>query len=318
MKSFVLKLVSFLCFSLLLSMGLLFYYSTSHDIEHDLPAPNLSNNLSLNEKLLFLRKHAFQKNILAIGSSMALNNLHSETIVEKFQDTSYLNAASWGSSMKDNFLLIKTLAKIHHPHTLMISSYNVDFTQEDKIVKWQLLEDYLTSSQNTLWYYHLRCFNLSYYEKNIDYVKKIRTNSHHRDYMGLDAYGAVAFDRQHFTINPKDWGDDLLDRKPLLHQYAYLDSIALFCKEQHMTLLFFQSPVRKGLYQKFSKEKLQKHHAHISRLQAILHKHDVSFVNTEQVLWDDSLFVDAIHLNADGAKLYTAYCLGIIASLKKP
>src|SRR5882762_5458526 len=98
MKRFVVKLVLFLCLSLLLSAGLLLFYSTSHNIENDLPGPNLSNSFSLNEKLLFLRKHSGKKNILAIGSSMALNNLHSETIVNILNDTSYINAASWGAS----------------------------------------------------------------------------------------------------------------------------------------------------------------------------------------------------------------------------
>ena len=48
--------------------------------------------------------------------------------------------------------------------------------------------------------------------------------------------------------------------------------------------------------------------SHTNYLNKLLTKNNHFFVNSNNKIWDDSLFVDGIHLNGKGAKVFTEYC----------
>jgi hypothetical protein len=72
--------------------------------------------------------------------------------------------------------------------------------------------------------------------------------------------------------------------------------------------LFFQSPYRKGLYSNFDSAKLKLLTDHISKVESILGSYQHTFINANNSLWDDDLFIDGTHFSAEGAKLFTKYC----------
>src|SRR3982751_6326885 len=110
MNSFLKKIGLFSLLCMLLSAVIVGVYKLRYDVScKDFPAPALSDSYSLNEKIEFLRTKEKDIPILAIGSSIALNNLHSETIAKNITGKKFLNAASWGMNMGDNYSLLKVL-----------------------------------------------------------------------------------------------------------------------------------------------------------------------------------------------------------------
>lgn len=311
MSRFIKKLLLFFVFNLLLTIGLSASYFVYYKITFkDIPPPNFSNSYSYNEKMEFVRKTSIRPDVIAIGSSMSLNNLDSETITKRLQTDSYLNLSSWGMSLKDIYSLLKLQSEIHKPHTLIMSSGIVDFQEVDKSVDYTTLEEYLRSNDKEEILFHLECFNLKYYISKFKYAKFVRSSIHEYEYLGYDKYGAVNFNGKDFHIDSSRWNRDYMNFGSIeTSYYSHLDSITTFCKNNNISLLFLESPYRKGLYSKFDTEKLGRLNAHIQKVESIVNKDDHEFINANEVIWDDSLFVDGTHLNAIGAKLFTEYCL---------
>jgi len=311
MSRFVKKLFLFFVFNLLLTIGLSVSYLVYYKITFtDIPPPNFSNSYSYNEKMKFARKASIRPDVIAIGSSMSLNNLDSETIKKRLNTDSYLNLSSWGMSLKDIYNLLKIQSEIHKPHTLIMSSGIVDFQEVDKNVDYVTLEEYLRSNEKEEILFHLKCFNLKYYISKFKYAKFVRASVHEYEYLGYDKYGAVNFIGKGFQIDSSRWNRDYMNFDSIeTSYYSYLDSITTFCKNKNISLLFFESPYRKGLYSKFDAEKSERLNSHIQKAEGIVNNDDHIFVNANEIMWEDTLFVDGTHLNAMGAKLFTEYCL---------
>jgi hypothetical protein len=298
----------FSVYLLMVNLGCIVLYVLYFEISaNDTPAPKLSDSYSFNEKMEFLRTAKIDADIIAIGSSMSLNNLHSKTITDELHSTSFLNTGSWGMSMKDDFLLLKVLSEIHKPSTVIIASNTHDFSQRDKKINYSSLKHFLLSDNNFI--HHMKNFNLKYYFENFRYAKKVRSSTNEYEYLGFDKHGTVNFDSANFKINVKRWNSDNLNSKTLSHQYSFLDSISIFCKSKNIKLLFFQSPYRNGLYSTFDDKKLNNLKSHIEKIEVILKQNNGIFINANEVIWADHFFTDATHFNKFGAKKFTEYCL---------
>lgn len=309
MTHFLKKIFLFSFYCLLLTTALFIGYILKYGITlGDIPAPPLSDSFSLNEKLEFIRKTKKNEKIISLGSSICLNNIHSETIIRSFHSNSYLNASSWGMTMEDNYQLLKTLCKIHIPTTLIVASSITEFQLPPKKINYSALDNYLMSSDLTSSLYHGQYFNLRYYIENIKYAKKVRSCKNEYEYLLFDQYGGVNLDETNFKIDKKRWNADFECGKIIYNNYSYLDSISAFCKYNNITLLFFQSPFRSELYSNFDSNKLNELTIHINKIENILTRDKHTFINTNDTLWNDNLFVDGEHLNAAGAKLFTEYC----------
>ncbi len=309
MGSFLKNVFYFLCAASLVSVFLAFgFFKLNRITAKDIPAPDLSDSYSYNEKMEFLRRRDKNADVITVGSSLSLNNLDSKTITEELQSNSYINLSSWGMSMKDIFLLLKVQSEIHRPSTLVMASGIMDFQASEKNVKFSVLKDFLHSDDKTQIFYHLKCFNLKYYLSNFKYAQKVRSIPNSYDYLGYDEYGTVNIDSRDFKINERRWKNDYLSDRLSQVQYAYLDSIASFCKENGIQLLFFQSPYRQGLYSSFDSAKIKMLTDHVSKVENILGSYHYAFINTNNRVWEDSLFIDGTHFSAEGAKLFTKYC----------
>jgi len=322
MRKFILTFCSFIGYTLIISLFsvLLLLYFNYHRINlKDLPAPNLSNSYSYNEKMEFLRKNKINSDIIAIGSSMSLNNLNSIIITKRLKSDSYINTASWGMSMKDNFLLLKTLSDLHNPKTLIVCSNILDFQQKEKNVKYPILKHYLTPNNAYFISTIIQTFNLKYYLKNLTYAKKVRSCKNDYEFLKFDKFGGVNFDNKGFQINKNRWNQHFTNNKTIGFQYLYLDSLSTFCKNKNIKLYFFQSPIRNGLYSKLNKKEIYNLQSHIIKIELILKNHGHSFVNSNYIKWNDNLFVDGIHLNAKGSVIFTKYCFdNINKSISSP
>jgi hypothetical protein len=287
-------------------------YLTWLFMRHDRPAPNLSNSYSFNEKMEFINKNikAKQIDVLALGSSMSLNNLHSKTIVSELKTESYLNTASWGQNMEEDFAMLKLLDKLYQPKAVIITTNFIDFAKSTKTFRYDLLEGYLYERKYPSLYYYLATFDLSYFAKQSKIAELVRQNPDTYEYLGFDKYGGVNLTIAQSKFNARRWeGDSLNEKDASPVQYQFLDSISNYCVNNNIKLYFFQGPFRHGYWSTITPQEADVVNRHIAKVQAQLaDKKNIAFVRTE-IEWPDSLFADFIHLNKEGAQRFTEYCL---------
>jgi hypothetical protein len=288
--------------------GFYFYYYKF--TLNDIPAPNLSLSYSFNEKMQFLRNCPKDADIISIGSSMSLHNLHSKTITERLHSDKYLNVSSWGMSMEDNYFLLITLCKIYSPNTLIIASDICDFGPSgNKGIKYSFLEKYLRSHYYVAILYQLLNFNLNYYISNLRSAKLVRNSPNDYIYLGFDKYGGVSLDTTNFNFDLTRWNGLALSPTNIdTNQYSYLDKISTFCKSNKIKLLFFQSPIRTDVYSHLDNNSRNILKSHINTIENIMKRDNHIFINSNNAVWKDYLFVDRDHLSTYGAKLFTEYC----------
>lgn len=273
----------------------------------DMPALNFSNSYSYNEKIRFFKKKSITPNIMAIGSSMTLNNLHSDVVIKEFQNDKYLNASSWGVKISESFKLLKSMYELYQfDHVISIINI-VDFSEGTKKIDHRYVHNYLTHKNLKTAFSIARNFDFDYYLKNIEYANYVRNCSRDYQYLNYDDFGMVKLFSDGFNINEKRWIDKCLEAEPVAKEYSYLDSISEFCVKNNIEYYLFHSPHRLGLIQELSLVEKEKYNSHLIKIDSLIgNKH--YFVNSNDSTWHDTLFVDGIHLNEFGAKLFTQYC----------
>jgi hypothetical protein len=310
MRRFIQSFIAFSLFFLFLSLVLGFTFLEYHNLNPigDLPPPNLSNSFSLNEKLRFLRDKPKDAEVIALGSSMTLNNLNSEVLVKALGTNKYLNAGAWGASFTDNYQLLKVLGQTYPSmKTLIISSNLIDFQHGVKSADYKVIADYLNPSKFRIDQYYLYHANMKYFVNSYPYTRLVRTHSQDYFYVGFDNFGAVNLDGENFHITKDRWELAFLSDQVKSEQYSYLDSISTYCRNKGIKLIFCQNSYRIKMKQRFAKTRLKMINDHVEKVFAILARDHHIFVDAGERDWDDTLFVDAIHLNREGTKQVTAY-----------
>ena len=319
MSTFLKKIVLFLALCILLSALIVGGYAFKYHVSFkDFPSPPLSDSYSLNEKIEFLRTSKKDATTLAIGSSIALNNLHSETVANRIH-SKFLNTSSWGMNMVDNYTLLKTLNRTYrYTNTVIIASSISEFELPAKKVEYDKVEKYLVAGNAAANMYHLTCFNLRYYMDNTKYKKLVTEQKNQYEYLVFDQYGGVNIDDTDFKIDERRWNASFDKARIIENNYDYVDSISAFCKAKNIRLIFFQSPFREGIYENLGAEKSKQLQDHINRIAAILKRNDHVFIDADKKSWKDSFFIDGEHLSATGAEAFTAYCFDQLDSLHLP
>ena len=304
---FLKKIISFSLFSSLFFCCIIGSYAYKYDLVwDDIPPPKFTSSFSFNDKLEFSRNK--KVDILSIGSSMNLNNLSSKIVINRFKSRSYLNLSSWGLKLKTDFDLLKIQTKIQKPKSLIFVSNIIDFTNREKDelneneYDNQEIEKYLTTHNSM--FYHLEYFNLKYYFRGCLLRKGYKSGRNFYLTLQYDDHGGTPIDPKKFQYNIERWNNSFT-KPPNEKYYNYLDSILNYCKLNNIQFFFFQSPTRKKTLIKNEKEILLNH---CKKVENIVCEKGGFFVNSNDEKWDDSLFIDGIHLNENGADLFTTYC----------
>jgi hypothetical protein len=315
MKKFFLSLLLFFGFTSLLTICISLYFINKYQLNSDnIPPINFSSSISFNEKMDFLHKSKIKPTVISLGSSTSLNNLDSR-IIEKHYNAKTLNTASWGMNMGDNFQTLKILSSIYPIKTIVMSSNYGDFVNKEKYVKIDQLSHYLKHDDITFLTF-IETFNLKYFLDNYKLIKIYRTVNGYGS-LHFNQYGDVNIDSSNLVIIQKRWNTTYLNQPSIKEQYAFLDSISVLCKNKNIDLVFFEAPYRKGLYTTLSENDMQILNTHKSKVDLILKKYNHIYINSLDTTWNDNLFIDGIHLNAAGAKIYTSYCSEKLNQLQK-
>lgn len=305
MKKFILKSISFgLMFFIFIGAIIIIVISILG--AEKTPALNFSNSYSLNEKICFSKHLEFKPDVFAIGSSMTLNNLHSEEVIEYFDNSKYLNFASWGLKIQEDFKLLKIIEPIYKFNKVLITINVVDFVDERMNINYDYIKYYLEDNDLMSLIYFVKTFNVDYYLENIDYAEYVRNNNKSYEFLGFDSNGMVRFNEKGFNISEKRWNNNHLNSPINYQAYNYLDSIINFCELNEIELYIFHSPFRQGLISKLTKHEEALFELHRNKIKSIVK--NAKYVDANDQYWSDTLFVDGIHFNEVGAQFFTEFC----------
>lgn len=87
------------------------------------PTPHVTRNIAVNEVrgVLTHGMPAARPDVLAFGSSMALNNLASNEVIAHFGAQRYFNLGAWGLDMVQTCELAGAFAERYHPRVIVIA-----------------------------------------------------------------------------------------------------------------------------------------------------------------------------------------------------
>lgn len=268
------------------------------------PAPKFSNNVSFNEKVRFLGNiNTTQADIITIGSSMALSNLSSQKITEQYPNKKYINISALGITLKEMYQIVREFVPHYKPEIVFMCGYPIDFREANQDLNTTSAISFLKSDKDL--YFYLKHGDLSYYLKRTIFNIFKTTKMSEYDVLEYDMSGGIPL--------KVGGGESKMGRfsksaffKIDNSKYDYLDSICQFLSNENVMLKYIHSPVREGLMNDSLMGYLNKHS---QRLELILKKYDFEYINTNEQLWNDSLFIDYIHLNEEGALYVTDFAI---------
>jgi hypothetical protein len=271
--------------------------------------PLLTDSIGFDAKIRYVKeKKLKQIDLIAIGSSMTLNNLSSEVIKDSL-NMSFFNLASWGLRIKDINHLAINYTPIYKPKYIIVVSSIADFNNDPLEVS---INNYLNTSQ-----YFKDHFEAYFYIKNFNSIAEIRSRKRElakcllvdtNDYSSLhfDKWGGVLLRMSKKSFSLKRWNDhEPFPTQSAPSQYQALISLSSFLKDQHIKFIFVQSPIKLQYVNTLASQQAVCNH--FITCKNIVERFDGIYLNFHGIkeFSNDSLFVDQYHLSSTGAKLLT-------------
>jgi hypothetical protein len=258
--------------------------------------PIITNSSLFDRKMFEVQKQHLKKvELLSIGSSIGLYEVNSGVIVQNLK-MSYYNFSSWGLTMADMNVMLKSFVKDYRPGTVLICSSLGDFMSAPN----DSYLNYLNTSSCIRDY-----FPEYFYLKNYSSIHQIIYRKYNAYPLVFDAWGgaSLTIDPQH--INRDKWDEHFLfPTEYTQNQYTALDSLSAFLREQKIRFIFAQAPIKASYANTVSAK--QKIASHFDRCKSIVEGRGGVYLNYyDTTAFTDRLFFDQSHLQAEGSVILT-------------
>lgn len=279
----------------------------------DLTAPPITGSLSFNEKIFYIANNKIteHRDVIAVGSSMTLNNLASEVMVRDYTN-SYFNYASWGLTIKQADYYIRFLEAKYHPKVVLMVSSLMDFYRSGRAVKffdYDEINAYIAHPAYLKLYYDH--FDPIYLVRNSLNIKRYRTTNDGYKSLMFDSYGGVGLNISKSNIKKERWERRILIEKMDDEAYAALLSLASYLKNKGVKFVFVQPPIRAFAVQG-AQNGLDEHWRKIRRIAT---ETGMKFINLYGIPnFGDRYYVDYSHFNQEGADRFTRQVVGHMKS----
>jgi hypothetical protein len=291
--------------SLPIAVGLVCYVAWNKAY---IPAPRLTANVALNEQVQRVARLPYgSTQVLALGSSMTLNNLASGPVVDHFDTPDMINAGAWGMGALETALVGPELVDHVGPSTVIMVMNLMDFLPGTPLKEKDVdaIREHLANGGSA--WDHLKYWDAPWFLRQMG-LNRIRfTDPGNYEYLGFDPHGAATLEVPADRILPSRF--DQAPPKPEELLETYYTSFAAFStwlRERDKDLIVLISPYRQGL----RTQQLERLNAtHAGRLQQILESSGHQMVNGNERIWPDSMFNDASHLDRAGAEDFTRWAL---------
>lgn len=283
-------------------------------------APLFTNSISFDAKINYIQKRKVgQINLMAIGSSITLNNLSSKVISESLTN-SYFNFSCWGLQIGDTKKLIINYLPKYKPKYILICSSTPDFTTAgnlESITNYINTNDYLKERFKA--YFYLKNYSslLDIIIRKRDLKKYTATNDNYTS-LNFDQDGGALLNIPQKNISAERWNEKSGFPTPFtVNQYNELSSLCTFLAIQKIKLIFVQSPIKKDFFNTLIFQKIVFNHFQICR--KLVEEKGGIYLNLSdtKVFADDKLFVDQFHLSSIGADLFTHIMVDKLKNIKE-
>ena len=272
------------------------------------PAPRITDNISINEKLRFYKSTGPEPlDVIAVGSSMTLNNLSSRAVMEHFGNVRYMNFGAWGLGLGNTRQLVMALQKRSGSKTVIICANLMEFSTEIPTLPMDsaVIMRYLWQDNAVVPY--LREHEATYYLRNME-TNVIRLNDPtNYEYLKFDEHGGATLDvppdlrAQDRWIKPPPPPEAMVDST-----YMQVAAIGKELAARNVRLIWMHAPFRQGAVTAEVRERVR---VHIDRLRQLLVPMGHVVLDSENQAWPDELYSDYSHFNSTGAYRFTTGCL---------
>lgn len=279
-----------------------------------IPAPRLTSNVALNEQIHRMAAIPGEEvEVLALGSSMALNNLASSPVKQALGTDRYQNAGAWGMGMLETAALAPILVERFQPNTVIVVTNMMDMQGNSQLKADELAAIRAHWERNGSWTDHLRHWDASWVLRQMD-LNRIRYHDRgNYEFLGFDPHGSATLDVPKERIlasrydAPPPWLADLAEQR-----FQALNELGKYLHEQEQTrFVVICSPYREGLRTPAVDQAFE---AYVERIRSILLPLGHKVVNGNAVRWADELFCDNSHFNEEGAEAFTRWAMEQLAA----
>lgn len=273
-----------------------------HAFREQLPPPPFTGSISFDEKAVWLSKRLQEPcEVLAIGSSMTVNNLESSA----FSEHAFINASSWGMKIEQTDYFLELLLEYWKPKAVVVVTAPTDFEGDyrgKKIFDREKLKRFFDSGD--LFRTHLEYLSAQYLLGSVKEIQRDRVGRGTYYALDFDAGGSVPLDLMSEGFEKVDdrWAKPLAQSENVVESnYLGLAQLAERCQSQGIRFLLVQPPIREDILtekdQAFLTEK------HWPRLAKICLEKGGAFHNFHgELSLSEEDFADSTHLNRDGAE----------------
>ncbi len=276
---------------------------------HRLPAPRISASESFNEKALWLAHRLANgpdPDVLVVGSSMGVNNIHGSILRTELGAKGVVNASSWGLSMGETCTLLDELLPRINPRVVLIPVYHGDFDRgPTKDFQSHDLARLLSGGAEVSTY--VRNLDLWYYARTLHSQAQRRPLGRATyDSLEFDETGGVPLACENFLRSDMRWNGFLRDKPvPADFSPAALESLARLgrvARGRQIAFCVVVSPLRLEAEKVIAPEV----RANLWRsVRATVEGAGGIFIGPGTEDFSDADFVDYNHLNRCGAEKFT-------------
>jgi len=265
-----------------------------------------SNSISYDVKLNFIRESKLLENAntLVVGSSMALNNIDGNRIVNKAKKIRKIaNLGSWALQSSEVLQLLK-LINLDEVEYIIYATQYLDFEEkrrskiDDLEVESYLNNEFILSPYVTT----LTSIptNISNYTKYAD----IYLNPNKYTYLKYDKTGGINLNFSDKYIDKERW--ESIDKEVYTLDEACFDDLVTLSKlarSKGIKLIVLTTPYRASMMEN-NGNLSEIYTSYVEKVKILSKKHGFAYFNTHDTLnLDDKYFVDGIHLKKHGAAL---------------
>lgn len=268
----------------------------------ELPPPPFSGSISFDEKAVWLSKRLQEPcDVLAIGSSMTVNNLESSA----FSEHAFVNASSWGMKIEQTDYFLELLLEYWKPKTVVVVTAPTDFEGDYRgktIFDRKKLKRFFDSQD--LFRTHLEYLSAQYLLGTASEIQRDRVGRGTYYSLDFDKGGSVPLDlmSEGFEKVEDRWAKPLAQSESVVESnYRGLAQLVERCQANGIRFLLVQPPIRDDILTE--KDRVFLTESHWPRLAKICLEKGGSFHNFHSELsMTVEDFADSTHLNREGAQ----------------
>jgi hypothetical protein len=274
-------------------------------------APGFTSTFAFNEKVGFLRAVNGHRDVVAIGSSMALNNLSSEVMQKRFGD-SFLNAGVQSIKVSTMADFLPILEDKYSPNTVILVTNTMDLLPNRFEIPVPKIERYLNPHIPAVLSY-LDRWQPAYYITAINMLEETRDNGTHFSSLAYDRWGGVPLVDEGFHRDHRRFNAPAFTRL----DHDQLNALQRMISQSHVQhFVVILTPYRQGVIQDSTKR--TKLDSSIATLRETVEEAGGVFIDTTTVPWPDSLYHDSSHMRQSGAYKLTQFALKALDETTNP